>query len=90
MRTVVPSVAGDIAVECLRTDDRFRLSLHVPFGTTAQAGIPREHLGAKETVRINGAVTDQLPEGVSLDHSNSRYLVFNLLPGDWVLETGSE
>jgi hypothetical protein len=89
IKTVVPSVKGNIALELRNDPDSFSLNLDSPKDTTATIGIPKPTDRKIETVTINDNLVwengEMVPraDGVSFAGEDANYLTFRLPPGPW-------
>ncbi len=91
IKTIVPSVKGEIPVELRNDPDSFSLNLDSPKDTTATIGIPKPPDRKIETVTINDNIVWKNGEGVasadgvSFAGEDANYLTFRLPPGPWVI-----
>ena len=89
IKTIVPSVKGEIPVELRNDPDAFSLNLVSPKDTTATIGIPKPTDRKIETVTINDNLVwkngEMVPraDGVSFAGEDANYLTFRLPPGPW-------
>jgi len=84
----VPSVAGDIVLAISRENDRFRLNLQSPQGTTAVVGIPKHlfpvnYLSANNTVIWKHGQFIQGAQGIKWVGDEDGFLKFSVEPGAW-------
>ena len=89
IKTIVPSVKGEIPVELRNDPDSFSLNLDSPKDTTATIGIPKPTDRKIETVTINdnlvwknGEIVPRA-DGISFAGEDANYLTFRLPPGPW-------
>ncbi len=89
IKTIVPSVKGEIPLELHNDPDSFSLNLSSPKDTTATIGIPKPTDRKIETVTINDKIVWENGEiianadGVSFAGEEANYLTFRLPPGTW-------
>jgi hypothetical protein len=60
IRTVVPSVKGNIAVSLNKTSSRYRISLNSPANTTAIVGIPKGSFTKLDAIKVGGCLAGSL------------------------------
>lgn len=88
LRTLVPSVKGDIELEIQKSGTSFELELINPEGAAAVVGIPKS-IGQITLVTANGMEiweNGQFSggvEGVTVEEGSDTHLKFRILPGCW-------
>jgi len=90
IKTIVPSVKGDIAVELEKKDTSFVLKLASPTAITAIVGIPKDAVEKLVSISVNGEdvwrngrAVDAC-EGVEFTGEDENYYRFSVEPGTWV------
>jgi len=92
IKTTVPSVKGDIAIELRNELDTFIVNLTSPAATTAIIGIPKRAGSTITRIQANGKTVwqDGNPksgvDGLSFVEDTEHYITFSAQPGNWVFE----
>jgi hypothetical protein len=87
----VVTVKGDIRLLLQETAANFSMELESPVGTLAKVGIPISSGRTATEVKINDKIVwaagkgESTVEGVRFVETNSRFMVFELMPGKWKL-----
>ncbi len=95
IKTTVPSVKGDIAVELRNEPKAFTLNLVSPADTTAIVGIPKRAGATITRVTVNGQTVWENGnargevDGLAFLEDREHYLVFAAEPGGWSLTAES-
>jgi hypothetical protein len=85
----VVTVKGDIKLQLQETAADFSMELESPVGTFAKVGIPISSGRTFAEVKINDKIAwaagkgESSVEGVRFVETNSRFIVFELMPGKW-------
>ena len=92
IKTVVPSVKGDIHVDLRKEKSSFKLNLISPAETTAIVGIPRDALEDMASIAVNGKevwLDGRIAgscEGVEFVDEDEYYYRFSVKPGTWIFK----
>ena len=88
IKTVVPTVKGEIKMEMNKTATSYKLSLVSPVKTKARVGIPKKSFSSLKTIKVNGVIIWEGSysggvEGISWIGEDADYIKFNVTPGNW-------
>jgi hypothetical protein len=89
IKTVVPSVKGNIALELRNEPAEFSLDLVSPKDTTAIVGIPKREGASPARISVNGKLVWEngqpigTVDGVAFKESGEHYTTFTVQPGAW-------
>ncbi len=89
VKSVVPTVKGDISVDINATTTSFSIALNAPAQTMAIVGIPkanREIINIKvgdKTIWENNAFVNNV-QGIAFYGEDDDYLKFEVIPGQWM------
>ncbi|VGO13608.1 hypothetical protein PDESU_02165 [Pontiella desulfatans] len=93
IKTIVPSVKGDIKLELHNQTDAFSINLVSPEHTEAMVGLPKPSGGSVKHITANGETVwedgqaTQLPNGLRFVEETEHYIKFSARPGDWKFST---
>ena len=88
IRTIVPSVKGDIELELHNQPDSFTMDLTSPEGTSAIVGIPRT-AAENVSIKVNGppvwrnGKSEGTLKGLNFLENGKNYIKFSVEPGKW-------
>ncbi len=88
IRTIVPSVKGDIKLELHNQPDSFTMDLTSPEGTSAIVGIPRT-AAENVSIKVNGTLvwrngkSEGTLKGLNFLENGKNYIKFSVEPGKW-------
>jgi len=91
IKTIVPSVKGDIPLELHNKKQSFAVSLVSPKGTKAIIGIPKRKNKTIRSITANGKVVWKKSKpvdsvaGLTFAEETEHYIKFNAEPGSWKL-----
>lgn len=91
LKTIVPTVKGNILLEIYHTDSVFKLDLESPANTTAIIGVPKtrteitEIKAGNQTIWKDNAFIEGV-QGISYDSENDEFLKFKVEPGTWSID----
>lgn len=89
IKTVVPSVKGDIKLELHNQADAFTMNLVSPNATEAIVGLPKRAGSTIKRITANGKTIWQdgkakrLPKGLRFVEETEHYIQFGAQPGSW-------
>jgi len=91
IKTVVPSVKGDIQLELQNQADSFTIHLVSPKGTEAiiglpkRSGVPVKHIVSDGKTVWPGGAVKQAPVGLRFIKETEHFIQFSVQPGGWTL-----
>jgi hypothetical protein len=92
IKTIVPSVKGEIALELRNEPAEFSLDLVSPKDTTALVGIPKREGASAARISVNcqpvwenGKPTGAV-DGIAFKENEEHYTTFTVEPGAWVFK----
>lgn len=93
MKTVVPTIKGDVTVRVHKTATQYSLNLDSPDGTLAIVGIPKRAFSKLDSIAVNGTnIWDGTyrsgVEGITWNGEDKDYIKFNADPGTWAFAGG--
>lgn len=94
IKTVVPSVKGDIPLELNNETDAFSIKLVSPKGTTAIVGLPKRQGSPVRSITANGLTVWENSKkvksvkGLKFLEETEHYIKFEAQPGDWEFSAG--
>lgn len=92
IKSVIPSVKGNIEIEIEKDSSKYNLRLSSPSGTLANVGIPKSPFTGMVVNSINvnnsniwqdGSTTGTL-DGVNYIGANLKYYIFSVKPGEYI------
>ena len=89
IKTIVPTVNGEIALELRNEPAEFALDLVSPKDTTALVGIPKREGASPARITANGKPVWEngqqtgAVDGVAFKENEKHYITFTVQPGDW-------
>ncbi len=92
IKTTVPSVKGDIAVELDNKANAFTMDLVSPEGTSAIVGVPKRDGVRAKSIVVNGMTVwadgdvKGMPRGLRFIEETKHNITFSAQPGSWALE----
>jgi len=92
IKTIVPSVKGEIALELRNEPAEFALDLVSPKDTTALVGIPKREGASPARITVNGQViwengkSTSAVDGVAFKENAEHHITFTVQPGAWAFK----
>jgi len=89
IKTVIPSVKGNISLEIKNQPNAFSIKLVSPKGTTATVGLPKRPGASIKRITANGNTVWEKSKkaksvrGIKFSQETEHYITFEIQPGRW-------